>query len=161
MKLSSIQDALLAEIEDLYSAEQQLLEVLPKMAAKATSAKLKAGFETHLKETQGHVERLEQVFEILGEKPKAQTCKAMKGLLAEGKEVMEEDATPEVMDAFLIAAAQKVEHYEIASYGTVCTWAEVAGFPEAKELLGKTLNEEELTDQKLSALSKTINKKAS
>lgn len=160
MKLTSLQDALLTEIKDLYSAEQQLSEALPKMAAKATSAELKAGFETHLAETQGQITRLEKVFEALGETPESQTCKAMRGLIAEGEEIMSEDAEPEVMDALLIAAAQKVEHYEIATYGTVCTWAEQLGLDEAKELLGQTLNEEESTDKKLSALSKTINKKA-
>ncbi len=158
--LHTLKDALHAEVKDLYSAEQQLVEALPKMAQKATNAKLKAGFETHLAETQGQVKRLEQVFAALGEKPEAQTCKAMKGLLAEGEEIMKEDADPEVMDALLIAAAQKVEHYEIATYGTVCTWAELLGLSEAKELLGQTLNEEEETDQKLSTLSKSLNQKA-
>ena len=160
MKLTSLQDALLAEIKDLYSAEQQLAEALPKMAKKATSAQLQAGFETHLAETKQQITRLEQVFEALGETPKAETCKAMKGLVAEGEEIMGEDADPEVMDALLIAAAQKIEHYEIATYGTVCTWAEQLGLTDAKELLGQTLNEEETTDKKLSALSKSINKKA-
>lgn len=160
MSLTSLQDALLTEIQDLYSAEQQLVEALPKMAQKATSSQLKAGFETHLKQTEQQVTRLEQVFEALGEKPKAHTCKAMKGLIAEGEEIMGEDAEPEVMDALLIAAAQKVEHYEIATYGTVCTWAEQLGLTDAKELLGKTLNEEETTDQKLSTLAKSLNKKA-
>ena len=160
MKLNSLQDALLTEIQDIYSAEQQLVEALPKMAKKATNAQLKAGFEAHLAETQNQVTRLEQVFKVMGEEPKAETCKAMKGLLAEGEEIMKEDADPEVMDALLIAAAQKVEHYEIASYGTVCTWAEVLGLSEAKELLGQTLNEEENTDKKLTTLSKTLNKKA-
>lgn len=160
MELTTLKDALLTEIKDLYSAEQQLVEALPKMAAKATSPDLRAGFETHLAETQGHVTRLEQVFKALGEEPEEQTCKAMKGLLAEGEEIMDEDANAEVMDVLLIAAAQKVEHYEIATYGTVCTWAEELGLTEAKELLGQTLNEEETTDKKLTALSKTINKKA-
>lgn len=160
MKLTSLQEALLTEIQDLYSAEQQLVEALPKMAEAATDAKLKTGFQTHLKETQGQVKRLEQVFEALGEKPKAQTCKAMKGLIAEGDEIMKEDAEPEVLDALLIAAAQKVEHYEIASYGTVCTWAEQLGLDDVKELLGQTLNEEETTDKKLSTLAKSVNKKA-
>lgn len=160
MSLNSLQDALLAEVQDLYSAEQQLVEALPKMAEKASNAKLKAGFEAHLKETQQQVERLEQVFAALGEKPKAETCKAMKGLIAEADHIMKEEAEPEVMDALLIAAAQKVEHYEIATYGTVCTWAELLELSEAKELLGKTLDEEESTDKKLTTISKTLNKKA-
>lgn len=160
-ELSTLKDALLTEIKDIYSAEQQLVEALPKMAAKATNAKLKAGFEEHLIQTKNQVTRLEQVFSALGEKPEAETCEAMKGLLKEGKSIMGEDANPEVMDAMLIAAAQKVEHYEIASYGTVCQWAETIGESEVKQLLGETLNEEEQTDQKLTKLAESIiNKKA-
>lgn len=160
MKLKSLQDALLTEIKDLYSAEHQLAEALPKMAKKATNAQLKAGFETHLAETKQQITRLEKVFEVMGETPESQTCKAMKGLVAEGEEIMSEDADSEVMDALLIAAAQKIEHYEIATYGTVCTWAEQLGLTDAKELLGQTLNEEETTDKKLTTLSKSLNKKA-
>jgi ferritin-like metal-binding protein YciE len=160
MSLDSLQDALLDEIKDLYSAEQQLLKALPKMAAKATNPKLKAGFETHLVQTQEHVSRLEQVFAVLKEEPEAETCKAMKGLIAEASELMKEEADPQVMDTLLIAAAQKVEHYEIASYGTVCAWADFLDIAQAKELLGMTLNEEKTTDKKLTTLSKSVNQSA-
>lgn len=160
MELKSLQDALVTEMKDLLSAEQQLAEALPKMAAKATSPDLKKAFEMHLEQTKNHASRLEQAFSALGEKAESQTCKAMKGLLAEGQEIMGEDATPQVMDALLIAAAQKVEHYEIASYGTVCAWAEMVGQAKVKELLGQTLNEEEETDKKLSSIARTVNTKA-
>lgn len=153
MKLNSLQEALVTEMKDLLSAEQQLSEALPKMIQKATNPELKQGFTLHLEQTRNHASRLEQAFSLLGEKPEAQTCKAMKGLLAEGQELMGEDATPDVMDALLIAAAQKVEHYEIASYGTVCTWAKQVGRNDVKELLGQTLAEEEETDKKLSAIA--------
>ena len=155
MELTSLKDALLDELKDLYSAEQQIAAALPKMAEKATDAELKKGFETHLAETQNQVSRLEQAFKLLGEKAEAETCEATKGLLKEGKEIMEKDAEPEVMDAMLIAAAQKVEHYEIATYGTVCTWAEQLGLTELHTLLGETLNEEETTDKKLTKLAKS------
>jgi ferritin-like metal-binding protein YciE len=156
MKLKTLQDALLEELKDVYSAEQQLTKALPKMAEKASAPQLKAGFEQHLEETNNHIVRLEQVFALLGEKPEAQTCEAMKGLLKEGQEILNEDAEPEVLDAFIIAAAQKVEHYEIATYGTLCTWAKLLGLNEVKEILGSTLAEEEATDQKLTRVAETI-----
>lgn len=156
MKLKTLHDALVEELKDIYSAEQQLTKALPLMAEKASAPQLKAGFEQHLTETENHVTRLEQVFELLGEKPEAKTCQAMKGLLKEGQEILNENAEPEVLDAFIIAAAQKVEHYEIASYGTVCTWAKTLGLTDVKELLGATLAEEEATDQKLSRVAETI-----
>jgi len=153
MQLNSLQEALVTEMKDLLSAEQQLSEALPLMAQKASNPELKQGFTLHLEQTRNHISRLEQGFSLLGEAPEAQTCKAMKGLVAEGQELMSEDATSDVMDALLIAAAQKVEHYEIASYGTVCTWAKQLGHTDLKDLLGQTLAEEEETDQKLTRIA--------
>lgn len=161
MSMTHLKEALLDEMKDLYSAEQQLADVLPKMAQKASDADLKAGFEKHLIETQNQIKRLEQAFGLLGEKPVAVTCEAMKGILKEGKQLINEDASPEVKDALLIAAAQKVEHYEITTYGTICTWAKTVGADDVKELLGQSLNEEELTNKKLSQLAERgINLKA-
>ncbi len=153
MQLNSLQEALVIELKDLLSVEQQLTEALPMMAEKASNPELKQGFAMHLEQTRDHISRLEQAFSLLGEKPEAQTCKAMKGLVAEGQELMNEEAAPNVMDALLIAAAQKIEHYEIASYGTVCTWAKQMGHSDIKDLLGQTLTEEEETDKKLTAIA--------
>jgi ferritin-like metal-binding protein YciE len=161
MKLKSLQDLFVDELKDLYSAENQLLKALPKMAKAASNGELRAGFEEHLEQTRGHVERLEQVCQQLEVTPKGKKCAAMEGLIEEGKELMEEDASPAVLDAGLIAAAQKVEHYEIASYGTVCTWATLLGFDEAASLLGETLEEEKATDEKLTTLAEqTVNEDA-
>jgi len=161
MKLETLQDLLIDELEDIYDAEQQLVEALPKMAKTATSPDLKQSFETHLEQTEGHVRRLEQVFKIFGEKPERKTCKAMKGLIAEGAEVIKDDAVPEVKDAALISAAQRVEHYEMAAYGSARTYAEELGKTEAVELLQKTLDEEKQTDSKLTKLAvQVINLKA-
>ena len=153
MKLNNLREALASELKDILSAEQQITQTLPVMMEKASNPELKQGFALHLEQTRTQISRLEQVFSLLGESPEAHTCKAMKGIIAEGQEVMSEKATPEVMDALLIAAAQKVEHYEIASYGTVCTWAEQLGLTDVKNLLGQTLEEEEQTDQKLTRLA--------
>ena len=153
MKLESLQELYLEELRDIYDAEQQLVKALPKMATTATNEELKAAFEQHLEQTQEHVTRLEQVFEELGEKPKRKTCEAMKGLLEEGKEMMNEDAADDVKDAGLIAAAQKVEHYEIATYGTLRTYAEMLGFDEQADLLQETLDEEKDTDDNLTELA--------
>ncbi len=153
MSLKTLEDALLEELSDLLSAETQITKALPKMAEAASNADLKAGFEEHLKQTEGQIERLNQAFKLLGKEAEEHTCQAMKGLLKEGDELMKEDAEPEVKDALLIAAAQKVEHYEIASYGTVCAWADLLGKSDVKELLGQTLDEEEKTDKKLSKLA--------
>lgn len=161
MSMTHLKEALIDEMKDLYSAEQQLAEVLPKMAEKATDSALKAGFTKHLGETQTQISRLEKAFGLLGETPAAVTCEAMKGILKEGRHLMSEDASPEVKDAMLIAAAQKVEHYEITTYGTICTWAETIGANDVKELLGQSLNEEELTNKKLSEIAERgINLKA-
>ncbi len=157
MAMESLHDLMVEELRDLYSAEKQLLKALPKMAAAATHPKLKKGFETHLAETEGQIERLDQIFKILGEKATGKRCKAMEGLIEEGSELLEEaDKIPEeVLDAALIAAAQKVEHYEIGSYGTVATYAEMMGHDEIATLLKETLAEEEATDEKLSALAES------
>jgi len=157
MKLDSLKELYVEELKDLYSAENQLLKALPKMAKAATSSALKKGFEKHLEETKGQVERLEQIFKALDESPKGKKCKAMEGLVEEGKEVMEEDAEPEVMDAALIAAAQRVEHYEIAGYGCVRTYAQLLGETQAAKLLQQTLDEEGKTDQALTKLAEKIN----
>jgi len=156
MKLETLQDLLIDELEDIYDAEQQLVVALPKMAKTATSPELKKSFEMHLEQTEGHVKRLEQVFKIFGEEPERKTCKAMKGLIAEGAEVIKEDADPEVKDAALISAAQRVEHYEMVAYGSARTYAEELGKTEAVELLEETLKEEKQTDSKLTKLAVTV-----
>ena len=155
-KLSSLDDLLVHELQDIYHAEGQILKALPKMTKAATNQDLKAAFEEHRVQTEGQVKRLEQVFKLLGHPVKGKKCEGMAGLIEEGKKVMEEDADPAVLDAALIAAAQKVEHYEIAAYGCLCTYAEMLGFDEAHELLGKNLDEEESTDEKLTALAETV-----
>jgi ferritin-like metal-binding protein YciE len=160
MKLSNLEDLLVEELKDLYNAEHQLLKAIPKMAKAANSKELKAGFEKHLKQTEGHVERLEQVFEDLGISPKGKKCKAMEGLVSEGAEVIKEDAEPEVKDAALIAAAQRVEHYEIAGYGCVRTYARLVGNNKAAKLLQQTLDEEGETDKALTKLAEKINVEA-
>jgi ferritin-like metal-binding protein YciE len=148
-----LHELFLDELADLLSAETQLTKALPKMAKAAQSEDLREAFESHLVETEGHVERLKQVFAALGEKPKSKTCKAMKGLVEEGSEIMEEQKGTSVIDAGLIAAAQKVEHYEIASYGTVRAWAEQMGHSEAVSLLDETLAEENAADEKLTEIA--------
>ncbi len=156
MKLESLRDLLVEQLQDLYDAESRITKALPKMAKAATSPALKAAFEKHLAETEGQVKRLEQVFKVLGHPVKGKKCEGMAGLIGEGKKIMEEDAEPSVLDAALIAAAQKVEHYEIAAYGCVCTYAEMLGYEEAHELLGQNLDEEETTDEKLTALAESV-----
>jgi ferritin-like metal-binding protein YciE len=160
MEMESLKELLVDELKDLYSAENQILKALPKMIKKATSPDLKAGFEKHLKETQVHVERLETIFQELEESPKGKKCKGMEGVIADGKELMEEDAEPEVMDAGLIGAAQHVEHYEMAGYGCVRTYAELLGLNSISKLLQKTLDEERATDEKLTELARDINVEA-
>lgn len=144
------------ELRDLYNAENQLVKALPKMAKAATSPDLQAGFKEHLEQTQGHVQRLEQIFEKLGESPKGKTCKAMEGLIEEGSKAIDEyEGT--ILDAALIGAAQRVEHYEMAAYGTVIAFAEEMGHADHVSLLEETLEEEKETDEKLTELSSTIN----
>jgi ferritin-like metal-binding protein YciE len=150
---SDLHELFLDELADILSAEQQLTEAMPKMAEAAVSEELTAEFESHLAETEYHITRLEQVFASLDEPVRSRDCKAMKGLLEEGKELMEEMNDSTALDAALIAAARKVEHYEIASYGTVCAWAEKMGHDEAFELLNATLNEEKSADDILTTIA--------
>lgn len=154
--MESLEELLEEELKDIYSAEKQLLKALPRMAKKASSQELKTALQEHLKVTEQQVGRLERVFEALGKPAKAKTCKAMKGLIEEGKEIMEEDAEDAVMDAGIIAAAQKVEHYEIASYGTVRTWARLCGQNRAADLLQQTLDEEGEADHRLTELAERL-----
>jgi ferritin-like metal-binding protein YciE len=161
MKMKTLNDLFVDQIKDLYSAENQLVKALPKMAKAASNEDLAAGFEQHLEQTREQVTRLEKICQALGVTPKGKKCVAMEGLIEEGKELLEEDAAERVLDAGLIAAAQKVEHYEIAAYGTVRTWAEQLGMDDAVELLQQTLDEEKQTDDKLTELAKsTINEEA-
>ena len=155
MEIDSLRKLYVEELKDIYSAEKQLLQALPKMAKKAQNAQLKRAFEDHLAVTQEQVNRLETIFEGLGKAARGKKCKAMEGLVEEGKEVMQEDMEPEVMDAALIAIAQKVEHYEIASYGTVCSYARLMGEEQAAKLLQQTLNEEGDADKLLTQLAET------
>lgn len=160
MELSTLKDLFIEELKDIYSAENQLIKALPKMAKAASSDELKAAFEEHLDETRTHVERLEEIFKSLDESPKGKKCKGMEGLLEEGTEMIEEDADPEVKDAGLISAAQRVEHYEMAAYGCVRTYAKLLGEQSAAELLQTTLDEEGDADKKLTAIAETINVEA-
>lgn len=157
MEENGLKELYIDELRDLYDAENQLLKALLKMAKAATSEELRSGFEEHLEQTQEHVSRLEQIFSELDEKPTGKKCKGMQGLISEGKEMMEEDFEGALMDAALISAAQRVEHYEIAAYGTVRTYAKILGEEEAVSLLEETLEEEKETDQKLTEIAETIN----
>jgi ferritin-like metal-binding protein YciE len=148
------------ELKDLYSAENQLVKALPKMAKAASSDELREGFEKHLEQTKGHVQRLEKIFEALGENPKGKKCKGMEGLIEEGSEAMQEDYEGSVLDAALIGAAQRVEHYEIAGYGTVRSMAETLAEDDHVSLLEETLQEEKETDEKLTELASQINTEA-
>src|ERR1700680_1165561 len=156
MKLDSLKKLYLEELRDLYSAETQLVKALPKMVKGASSAELKQTFGNHLEQTEEHVERLNAIFGRLDEKPTGKTCKAMKGLIEEGSEMLEEEGEESVIDAGLIGAAQRVEHYEIASYGTVRTFANLLGQQYSAELLQQTLDEEGETDKELSELAEGI-----
>jgi len=156
MQMENLEDLLKEDLKDVLNAENQILKALPKMIKKASNGELKTAFQDHLEETKEHVERVEQAMESLGMTPKGKTCKAMKGIIEEGQEVMSEDAEEDVMDAALIAAAQKVEHYEIASYGTLCTYAELLGLQDAKKLLGQNLDEEKKTDELLTELAERL-----
>lgn len=153
MKLESFDALFLHELQDLYSAEKQLVAALPKMAKKAGSEELKRAFETHLEQTQGHVERLEKIFGDLDLSPGRHKCKAMEGLIEEGSELLKEDAEEALLDAALIGAAQRVEHYEMAGYGTARTYAEMLGHTAAAELLQQTLDEEKETDHLLTEMA--------
>jgi ferritin-like metal-binding protein YciE len=156
MALQSLEDLHVNELKDLYNAENQLVKALPKMARAAHAPELRAAIEEHLEVTRGQVERLNRIFEGLGVSPRGKKCKAMEGLVEEGKEVMEEEGAPAVRDAALIAAAQRVEHYELAGYGCVRTYARLLGHEEAAELLQQTLAEEAEADEKLTQLAESV-----
>jgi len=160
MEHSALKELYIDELRDIYNAETQLVKALPKMAKASTSDELRSGFESHLEQTKGHVQRLEEIFDALDEKPTGKKCAGMQGLVKEGEEIMGEDFEGAVMDAALISAAQRVEHYEIAAYGCVRSWAELLGENEAVSLLEKTLEEERKTDQKLTELSEQLNVEA-
>jgi ferritin-like metal-binding protein YciE len=155
MEMESLQDLMIEEMRDLYNAETQLTKALPKMAKKASNPQLRKAFETHLRETEGQIQRLQKIFDKLGKKPTGKKCAAMAGLVEEGKEMMGEDMDEETMDAALISIAQKVEHYEIASYGTVRTWANLLGDEQTAKLLQQTLDEEGKTDKLLTELAES------
>ena len=153
--MKDLEKLFIEELSDIYNAEQQLTKALPKMAKAAQSAELRAAFEEHLDQTKEHIKRLDQVFEAIAQPMKKKTCKAMKGLIEEGNEVADEFEAEAALDAALICAAQKVEHYEIASYGCLCTWAKELGHDDALDLLQETLDEEKETDQRLTDLAES------
>ncbi|HEX5387663.1 MAG TPA: ferritin-like domain-containing protein [Gemmatimonadales bacterium] len=155
-KLNSLSDLFVHELPDIYDAEHQIVKALPKMAQAATHPALQQAFEEHLRQTEGHIRRLDQVFQILGMPAKGRKCEGMAGIIEEGNKLMHGDAPPDVVDAALIGAAQKVEHYEIATYGCLATYAELLGQSQIHDLLGQTLNEEEETDQKLTRIAESV-----
>jgi ferritin-like metal-binding protein YciE len=157
MQKDSLRQLYIDELKDLYSAETQMVKALPKIAKASSNPQLRQAFEEHLRQTSGHVSRLEQIFEMLGEKPTGKKCLGMEGLVKEGSETMQEDYTEAVKDAGIIGAAQRVEHYEIAGYGTVRAFAELLGENEHVSLLDETLNEEKEADEKLTRLAEEIN----
>jgi ferritin-like metal-binding protein YciE len=154
-KMSTLEDLYTDLLKDLYSAEKQLVKALPKLAKNAQSPDLQKAFQEHLKQTEGHVERIERIFTELGGSPRGKKCVGMEGLVEEGNELLQEDAEPDVLDAGLIAAAQKVEHYEIASYGTARTWAQRLGYDRAARLLQETLEEESMANEKLTKIAES------
>ena len=149
----TMHDAFLDELRDTYDAEKQLIKALPKLAKTASSAELRSAFENHLEETRGHVERLEQVFASLEEKARGKHCEGIAGIIEEGKSIMEEEFDDAAMDACLIAAGQRAEHYEMAAYGTLVAWARAMGHTEAANLLQETLDEEKAADEKLTTIA--------
>lgn len=157
MELKTLHDLYIHELKDLYSAETQIIKALPKMAKAATSPKLAAGFKTHLEETKEHAVRLEKILKSHDESTRGPKCKGMEGVIKEGAEMIEEDAEDDVRDAGLISAAQRVEHYEMAGYGTARTYAQLLGDKQNAKLLQKTLDEEGATDKKLTTLAASIN----
>ncbi|HZB38631.1 MAG TPA: ferritin-like domain-containing protein [Beijerinckiaceae bacterium] len=160
-KEKTLEDLFLTTLKDIYYAEKQILRALPKMAKAAESEELRAAFEKHRAETEGQVKRLEQVFEGMGKKAQGKTCEAIQGIIDEGKEIMEDFADSEALDAGLVAAAQAVEHYEISRYGTLRSWAQELGMKDAAKLLEQTLQEEKKTDEALSKLAEArVNQKA-
>ncbi|MBX7157804.1 MAG: ferritin-like domain-containing protein [Verrucomicrobiae bacterium] len=155
MKLENLHDLFVNELKDVYHAEKQLVKALPKIAKKAHSQRLRSAVEKHLDQTKTHVERVESVFEMIGKSPSGKTCQAMEGILEEGEELLSEKASPATLDAGIICGAQKVEHYEIATYGCLRTFANHLGLDKAAELLGQTLKEEEETDRLLTELAES------
>jgi len=160
MSVDTIEKLFIAELKDLYSAENQITKALPKMAKAATSSDLKKAFENHLRETEGQIERLVEICNLLGTNPKGKSCEGMKGVLSEGSSMLEEVEEGDVRDAALISAAQRVEHYEMAAYGTVRTYAQLLGQPKVAKLLEETLEEEKAADQKLTSISQKVNAQA-
>ncbi len=160
MKANSLQELYVGELRDLYDAEHQIIKALPKMISKTSSEELKNALTEHLEITRRQAERLEQIFENMGERAKAQKCKGMAGVIEEGNELLKEAEDEDVRDAAIIAAAQKVEHYEMSGYGTVRTWATLLGEEDAANLLEETLNEEKEADQKLTDIAESINVEA-
>lgn len=158
MKLKTIQDLYIEELQDIYSAETQLVKALPKVADECTNDELRSAIEDHLEQTKEHVERLEQVFEGLDASPKGKKCAGMEGMIKEAQETLDEEMTEDIKDAAIIAACQRVEHYEIAVYGTVCTYAKLLGREDDLDLLGQTLDEEKEADETLTDIAEnTIN----
>ena len=160
MGVENMEELMLDELKDLYSAEKQIVKALPKMAKACESDELKQAFQTHLEETKGHVERLDEIFEALGKSSRGKTCRGMQGLLEEGSEMLEEIEKGGVRDAALISAAQRVEHYEIAAYGSVREYAKLLGKKQIVSLLEETLEEEKATDEKLTSISQQVNPQA-
>jgi ferritin-like metal-binding protein YciE len=156
-KLEGLHDLFLEQLKDMYDSEKQIIKALPKMIKEAENAQLKRALEEHLEETRGHVERLERVFESVESKARGQHCPGMEGIIDEGKELLEKDAEPAVRDAGIIASAQRVEHYEMAAYGTLIAYAKDMGHREATTLLQQTLKEEEAADRKLTEISRSVN----
>ena len=157
MSMNTLDDLFLDELKDIYDSEKRIVKALPKMAKSASTEELREAFESHLQETEQHVKRLEEVFKLLEKPARGKKCEAMEGLIEEGKELMEEDAEEGVLDAGLICAAQKVEHYEIAAYGTLVTWSRILGYNRATKLLEQTLAEEKAADEKLTDIAGEIN----
>ncbi|MAS36399.1 MAG: hypothetical protein CL610_20520 [Anaerolineaceae bacterium] len=160
MKFGNLHELFIGELKDIYDAEHQITKALPKMKKAASSSDLQKAFDEHLKETETHIKRLEKVFDMIEEEAERETCDAMEGLISEGEEIIEENKKSDARDAALIAAAQRVEHYEIAGYGTLRTYAQLLDYPEAAELLQQTLDEEGEADKKLTGLAEAINPEA-
>lgn len=156
MTMETLRDLYVSEIKDLYDAENQIIKALPKMIEVTSSDELRSAFQEHLHATQQQVDRLERVFGLLGEKPKARKCDGMRGIISEGEDVLDANAGPAILDAALIASAQRVEHYEIAAYGTVCAYAKQLGFDDQLELLHETLEEEKEADERLTQIAEDV-----
>ena len=156
MTIETLRDLYVSEIQDLYDAEKEIVKALPKMFEAASSEEVRSAFQDHLQITHKQVERLERVFEMLGERPKTRKCQGIRGIISEGEDIIDADAGPSIMDAALIAAAQRVEHYEIAVYGTVCAYAKQLGFEDQLELLVETLQEEKEADEQLTEIAESV-----